>query len=123
MLRQSSAIDFTSSKHKAHVKHMSHSGLTPNPVTSTNIGSPVPSTQIPHHLIIPQPSDGWSSMKGLRLCGIVILRMTLVKPAAQYQGCSAVALACAGASAFACAGAFSYAYAGAGAQGPIPLPT
>ncbi|MBW0493738.1 hypothetical protein O181_033453, partial [Austropuccinia psidii MF-1] len=46
-----------SSENQANVEHTSHSGLTPNPVTSTNIGSPVPSTQIPHHLIIPQPSD------------------------------------------------------------------
>ncbi|MBW0578760.1 hypothetical protein O181_118475, partial [Austropuccinia psidii MF-1] len=42
---------------QANVEHMSYSCLTPNPVTSTNIGSPVPSTQIPHHLIIPQPSN------------------------------------------------------------------
>ncbi|MBW0572143.1 hypothetical protein O181_111858 [Austropuccinia psidii MF-1] len=46
-------------KSQAHVEHTSYSCLTPNPVTSTNIGSPVPSTQIPHHVIIPQPSDGW----------------------------------------------------------------
>ncbi|MBW0576124.1 hypothetical protein O181_115839 [Austropuccinia psidii MF-1] len=32
-----------------NVEHTSHSGLTPNPVTSTNIGSPVPSTENPHH--------------------------------------------------------------------------
>ncbi|MBW0590230.1 hypothetical protein O181_129945 [Austropuccinia psidii MF-1] len=41
------------------LKHTSHSGLTPNPVTSANIGSPVPSTEIPHHRILPQPSKGW----------------------------------------------------------------
>ncbi|MBW0587877.1 hypothetical protein O181_127592 [Austropuccinia psidii MF-1] len=67
ILRQSSAIDFTSSrikvkltssKNQANVEQTSYSCLTPNPVTSTNIGSPVPSTQIPHHLIIPQPSNG-----------------------------------------------------------------
>ncbi|MBW0531682.1 hypothetical protein O181_071397 [Austropuccinia psidii MF-1] len=66
--RQSLAIDFTSSrikvkltssKNEANVQHMSHSGLTPNAVTSTNIGSPVPSTEIPHHQIIPQPSESW----------------------------------------------------------------
>ncbi|MBW0587567.1 hypothetical protein O181_127282 [Austropuccinia psidii MF-1] len=60
--RQSSAIDFTShranvNENQANVEHTSHSGLTPSPVTSNNIGSPVPSTQIPHHLIIPQTSD------------------------------------------------------------------
>ncbi|MBW0582631.1 hypothetical protein O181_122346, partial [Austropuccinia psidii MF-1] len=63
---QSSAIDFTSSrikveltssKNQANVKHTSYSCLRPNPVTSTNIRSHVPSTQIPHHLIIPQPSN------------------------------------------------------------------
>ncbi|MBW0495326.1 hypothetical protein O181_035041 [Austropuccinia psidii MF-1] len=46
-------------KSQAHVKHTPHSGLTPNPVTSTNIGSPVPSTEIPHHLILLQPSKSW----------------------------------------------------------------
>ncbi|MBW0492214.1 hypothetical protein O181_031929, partial [Austropuccinia psidii MF-1] len=50
-------VKLTSSKNQANVKHTSHSCLTPNPVTSTNIGSPVPSNQIPHHLIIPQPSN------------------------------------------------------------------
>ncbi|MBW0498151.1 hypothetical protein O181_037866 [Austropuccinia psidii MF-1] len=52
-------VELTSSKNQANVEHASHSGLTPNPVTSNNVGSPVPSTQIPHHLIIPQPSDDW----------------------------------------------------------------
>ncbi|MBW0484776.1 hypothetical protein O181_024491 [Austropuccinia psidii MF-1] len=52
-------VKLMSSKIQANIEHTSHSCLTPNPVTSTNIGSPVPSTQIPHHLIIPQPSDGW----------------------------------------------------------------
>ncbi|MBW0553436.1 hypothetical protein O181_093151 [Austropuccinia psidii MF-1] len=42
----------------SNIEHTSHSCLTPNPVTSTNIGSPVPSNQTPHHLIILQPSDG-----------------------------------------------------------------
>ncbi|MBW0535788.1 hypothetical protein O181_075503 [Austropuccinia psidii MF-1] len=46
---------------------MSHPCHTPNPVTSTKIGSPVPSTQIPHHLIIPQPSDGWYKLHKTRL--------------------------------------------------------
>ncbi|MBW0563069.1 hypothetical protein O181_102784 [Austropuccinia psidii MF-1] len=46
-------------KSQAHVEHTSYSCRTPNPVTSPNIGSPVPSTQILHHRIIPQPSDGW----------------------------------------------------------------
>ncbi|MBW0566889.1 hypothetical protein O181_106604, partial [Austropuccinia psidii MF-1] len=50
-------VELTSSKNQATVEHTSYSCLTPNPVTSTNIGSAVPSTQIPHHLIIPQPSD------------------------------------------------------------------
>ncbi|MBW0546472.1 hypothetical protein O181_086187 [Austropuccinia psidii MF-1] len=68
ILCQSLAIDFTSSRIKvelmssrnqANFEHASQSCLTPNPVTSTNIGSPVPSTQSPHHLIISQPSDGW----------------------------------------------------------------
>ncbi|MBW0556695.1 hypothetical protein O181_096410, partial [Austropuccinia psidii MF-1] len=65
MSHQSLAIDFTSSrikikltqsKNQANIEHMSHSGITPNLVTSTNIGSPVPSTEISHHLIVPQPS-------------------------------------------------------------------
>ncbi|MBW0582121.1 hypothetical protein O181_121836 [Austropuccinia psidii MF-1] len=65
---QSSAIDFissrikvkrTSSKNQANIEHMLHSGLTPNPVTSTNLCSPVPSTEIPHHQILPQPSKSW----------------------------------------------------------------
>ncbi|MBW0485337.1 hypothetical protein O181_025052 [Austropuccinia psidii MF-1] len=59
ILRQLLTIDFTSSSHQANVMHMSHSGLTPNPVTSTNIGLPVPSTEIPHHRILPQPSKSW----------------------------------------------------------------
>ncbi|MBW0505718.1 hypothetical protein O181_045433 [Austropuccinia psidii MF-1] len=59
ILRQSLAIDFTSSKNKANIEHTSHSFLTPNPVTSTNIGSPVPSTEITHHWIFPQPSKSW----------------------------------------------------------------
>ncbi|MBW0484664.1 hypothetical protein O181_024379 [Austropuccinia psidii MF-1] len=52
-------VKLTSSENKANIKHMSHSGLTPNPVTSTNIGSPVPSTEILHHWILPQPSKIW----------------------------------------------------------------
>ncbi|MBW0541414.1 hypothetical protein O181_081129 [Austropuccinia psidii MF-1] len=52
-------VELTSSENKANVEQTSYPCLTPNPVTSTNIGSPVPSTQIPHHLIIPQPSNGW----------------------------------------------------------------
>ncbi|MBW0584114.1 hypothetical protein O181_123829, partial [Austropuccinia psidii MF-1] len=54
----SSRIKFklTSSKNQANLQNTSHSGLTPNPVKSTNIGSPVPSTEIPHHWILPQPS-------------------------------------------------------------------
>ncbi|MBW0557655.1 hypothetical protein O181_097370 [Austropuccinia psidii MF-1] len=52
-------VELTSSENQANVEHTSHSGLTPNPVTSNNIGSPVPSAQIPHHLIIPQPSNDW----------------------------------------------------------------
>ncbi|MBW0579039.1 hypothetical protein O181_118754, partial [Austropuccinia psidii MF-1] len=50
-------VVLTSSENQANIEHTSYSCLTPNPVTSTNIGSPVPSTQIPHHLIIPQPSN------------------------------------------------------------------
>ncbi|MBW0487308.1 hypothetical protein O181_027023 [Austropuccinia psidii MF-1] len=57
ILHQLLVIDFMSSRIK--VKLTSHSGLTPNPVTSTNIGSPVPSTEIPHHWILPQPSESW----------------------------------------------------------------
>ncbi|MBW0557479.1 hypothetical protein O181_097194 [Austropuccinia psidii MF-1] len=48
-----------SSKNQANIEHTSHYGLTPNPVTSTNIGSPVPSTEIPHHCILPQPYKIW----------------------------------------------------------------
>ncbi|MBW0584385.1 hypothetical protein O181_124100 [Austropuccinia psidii MF-1] len=33
---------------QANVQHAPHSGPTPNPVTSTNMGSPVPSTDLPH---------------------------------------------------------------------------
>ncbi|MBW0522468.1 hypothetical protein O181_062183 [Austropuccinia psidii MF-1] len=44
---------------QANIEHTSSSGLTQNPVTSTNIGSPVPSTEIPHHQILPQPSKSW----------------------------------------------------------------
>ncbi|MBW0479853.1 hypothetical protein O181_019568 [Austropuccinia psidii MF-1] len=32
----------------------------------------------------------WSSMKGLRRSGVVILQMTLVEPSAQYRGCGCV---------------------------------
>ncbi|MBW0492403.1 hypothetical protein O181_032118 [Austropuccinia psidii MF-1] len=49
----------TSSQNQANFEHMLHSGLKPNPVISTNIGSSVPSTKIPHHLILFQPSKGW----------------------------------------------------------------
>ncbi|MBW0471650.1 hypothetical protein O181_011365 [Austropuccinia psidii MF-1] len=52
-------VKLASSKNQANVEHTSHSGLTPNPVTSTNIGSPVPSAEIPHHWILPQPSECW----------------------------------------------------------------
>ncbi|MBW0475843.1 hypothetical protein O181_015558 [Austropuccinia psidii MF-1] len=52
------AIDFTSSKNQANIEHTSHSGLTPNPVTSTNIGSPVPSTESPHPLNLLQSTEG-----------------------------------------------------------------
>ncbi|MBW0564171.1 hypothetical protein O181_103886 [Austropuccinia psidii MF-1] len=52
-------VKLTSSKTQAKCKHTSHSGLRPNTVTSTNIGSPVLSTQIPHHQILPQPSESW----------------------------------------------------------------
>ncbi|MBW0499082.1 hypothetical protein O181_038797 [Austropuccinia psidii MF-1] len=68
ILCQLLAIDFkssrikvkqTSSKNQANVEHKSHPGLTPNSVTATNIGSPVPSTEIPQHQILPQPSKSW----------------------------------------------------------------
>ncbi|MBW0541793.1 hypothetical protein O181_081508 [Austropuccinia psidii MF-1] len=52
-------VKLTSSKNQANIEHMSRSGLIPNTVKSTNIGSPVPSTEIPHHPILPQPSKGW----------------------------------------------------------------
>ncbi|MBW0570877.1 hypothetical protein O181_110592 [Austropuccinia psidii MF-1] len=45
-----------SSERRAHVTLWSY---TKSCDIQYNIGSPVPSTQIPHHLIIPQPSDDW----------------------------------------------------------------
>ncbi|MBW0530224.1 hypothetical protein O181_069939 [Austropuccinia psidii MF-1] len=57
----SSRIKFKlmSRKNQANIENTSHSGLTPNPVTSTNIFFPVPSTEIPHHQILPQLAESW----------------------------------------------------------------
>ncbi|MBW0491887.1 hypothetical protein O181_031602 [Austropuccinia psidii MF-1] len=71
-------LKLTSSKDQENVEHTSHSVLTPNPVTFTNIGSPLPSMVITRHLIILQPAGGCLKLHKTHLFAHIHLQPVLM---------------------------------------------